>query len=47
MRKPKVIARIVVSTAPTTEAKPFTAQPHATYSRGWSVSGEPRRGRAA
>ena len=33
------MARIVVSTAPTTDAKPLTAQPHATYSRG--CLGEP------
>src|SRR4029453_756240 len=34
IRKPKVIARMVDNTAPTTDAKPFTAHPHATYSRG-------------
>ena len=31
------MARIVVSTAPITDAKPFTAHPQATYSRGCLV----------
>ncbi len=41
--KPKLMDTIVVSTEPTMEANPLSAQPHATYSRAWSV----KRARAA
>src|ERR1700688_1751538 len=40
---PYIMDRSVARTAPTTEENPFTAQPHATYSRGASLMAETAR----